>query len=66
YDKNLTYRSGRCPARHYMNKLHSVVKERRYPLHRIISHHMPLAEGVEGYRIFDQKLDQSMKIMLHP
>jgi threonine dehydrogenase-like Zn-dependent dehydrogenase len=66
YDKNLTYRSGRCPARYYMNKLVDTVRSGIYPLHRIISHHMPLSEGVEAYRIFDQKLDQSMKIMLHP
>ncbi len=66
YDKNLTYRSGRCPARYYMSKLMQVVNEKRYPLNRIISHHMPLSDGVEAYRIFDQKLDQSMKIMLHP
>ncbi|MEQ8712829.1 MAG: alcohol dehydrogenase family protein [Cyclobacteriaceae bacterium] len=66
YDKNLTYRSGRCPARHYMDKLMETVRSGKYPLNRIISHHMPLSQGVEAYRIFDQKLDQSMKIMLHP
>lgn len=66
YDKNLTYRSGRCPARYYMDKLVNTVSSRKYPLHRIISHHMPLSQGVEAYRIFDQKLDQSMKIILHP
>lgn len=66
YDKNLTYRSGRCPARYYMDKLQHIVRDRKYPLHRIISHHMPLSQGVEAYRIFDQKLDQSMKIILHP
>lgn len=66
YDKNLTYRSGRCPARYYMDKLVATVSSGQYPLHRIISHHMPLSQGVEAYRIFDQKLDQSMKIMLHP
>ncbi|MEQ9301641.1 MAG: alcohol dehydrogenase family protein [Cyclobacteriaceae bacterium] len=66
YDKNLTYRSGRCPARYYMDKLVATVSSGEYPLHRIISHHMPLSQGVEAYRIFDQKLDQSMKIMLHP
>ncbi len=66
YDKNLTYRSGRCPARHYMDKLVETVRSGKYPLNRIISHHMPLSQGVEAYRIFDQKLDQSMKIMLHP
>lgn len=66
YDKNLTYRSGRCPARYYMDKLVQTVQNSKYPLHRIISHHMPLSEGVSAYNIFDKKLDHSMKIILHP
>jgi len=66
YDKNLTFKIGRCPARHYMDQLSSIVLEQKYDLKSIISHEMPLTDGAEAYRIFDEKLDNSLKILLHP
>jgi threonine dehydrogenase-like Zn-dependent dehydrogenase len=66
YDKNLTYRSGRCPARHYMERLLPMVRERRYPLDAVISHRMALSEGVRGYEIFDEKREGCTKIVLSP
>lgn len=66
YDKNLTFRIGRCPARVYMEKLIPFVRQRRYDLTRIISHRMPLDQGPQAYRIFDQKLDNCTKIVLTP
>ncbi|HER42827.1 MAG TPA: hypothetical protein ENO08_00005, partial [Candidatus Eisenbacteria bacterium] len=53
YNKNLTYRVGRCPARHYMERLLPLVGEHRLPIISIITHRMPLEEGAEAYRIFD-------------
>jgi len=65
YNKNITYRTGRCPARHYMPKLLPLLTGQKIDLSAIISHRLPLSAGVEGYRIFDQKLDKSLKIILH-
>ncbi|MEQ9377816.1 MAG: alcohol dehydrogenase family protein [Imperialibacter sp.] len=65
YNKNITYKTGRCPARHYMSKLLPLLFDQKIDLSAIISHRLPLAHGVEGYRIFDQKLDKSLKIILH-
>tara|TARA_R110002096_G_scaffold196239_3_gene378965 strand:+ start:931 stop:1977 length:1047 start_codon:yes stop_codon:yes gene_type:complete len=65
YNKNITYKTGRCPARHYMSKLLPLLGDQQIDLSAIISHRLPLALGVEGYRIFDQKLDKSLKIILH-
>jgi threonine dehydrogenase-like Zn-dependent dehydrogenase len=65
YNKNITYKTGRCPARHYMSKLLPLLASQQIDLAAIISHRLPLAQGVEGYRIFDQKLDKSLKIILH-
>ncbi|CAD5267657.1 MULTISPECIES: alcohol dehydrogenase family protein [unclassified Imperialibacter] len=64
YNKNITYKTGRCPARHYMSKLLPLLGSQQIDLSAIISHRLPLAQGVEGYRIFDQKLDKSLKIIL--
>lgn len=66
YDKNLTFKIGRCPARAYMEKLSHLVIDGKYDLNAIVSHEMPLSAGPEGYRIFDQKLDDSLKILLQP
>ncbi|MFQ5769021.1 MAG: alcohol dehydrogenase family protein [bacterium] len=64
YDKNLTYKNGRCPARYYMDKLIPMVQEKRYDICSIISHRLPLREGVKGYQVFDQKLEGSIKVLL--
>ncbi len=66
YDKNLTYRAGRCPARHYMERLLPVVREDRYDLSSIISHRMPLVEGARGYHLFERKLEGCTKVVLKP
>jgi 2-desacetyl-2-hydroxyethyl bacteriochlorophyllide A dehydrogenase len=64
YHKNLTYKIGRCPARHYMERLLPLVQKSKYDLTAIISHRLPLSHGVEAYKIFDQKHDGCIKVVL--
>ena len=64
YDKNLTFKIGRCPARHYMAKLLPLAQSGRWDLQKIISHRMPLRDGAEAYRMFDQKRDGCTKVIL--
>jgi threonine dehydrogenase-like Zn-dependent dehydrogenase len=66
YDKNLTFRSGRCPARAYMQRLVPLVKAKHLPARRVFTHRLPLREGARGYEIFDQKLDGCIKVLLDP
>lgn len=66
YDKNLTYRAGRCPARLYIDRLMPLVRQKKYDLRSIISHRMPLSDGAEGYRIFEKKLQGCTKVVLRP
>ena len=66
YDKNITYKIGRCPARYYGEKLMPLVEKKKYDFSSIISHRMLLSQGVEGYSIFDQKRDNCTKIILIP
>ncbi len=66
YGKNVTFRIGRCPARHYMERLIPLAKEKNYDLTSIISHRMPMSEGVDAYRIFDKKQDNASKILFDP
>lgn len=66
YDKNLTIRIGRCPARRFAERLVSLVAARRYDLASIFSHRMPLADGVRAYDLFDRKVDGCTKVLLEP
>jgi threonine dehydrogenase-like Zn-dependent dehydrogenase len=61
YDKNLTYRVGRCPARHYMKTLPPLVLRSRHDITCVISHRLPLAQGPRAYEIFDRKEDDCTK-----
>ena len=66
YDKNLTYRAGRCPARHYMDRLLPLVESGKHDLRAVITHRLPLGEGVRGYELFANKLDGCVKVVLTP
>lgn len=66
YDKNLTYKTGRCPARHFMDRTLDIVAGGRYDLGAIVSHRLPLSDGPRGYRIFAERAEGCTKVLLHP
>ena len=66
YDRNITYKTGRCPARFYMDILMLKLGDWPFDLDMIFSHEMPLSEGALAYEIFDQKKENSLKILLMP
>ena len=66
YDKNLVYKSGRCPARYYAEKLIREETIQRYSPEKIITHQFSLREGAMGYEVFDKKLDHCLKVALLP
>jgi len=64
YDKNLTYKSGRCPARFYSERLLMEEIPQRYAIEDIITHQFPLQQGALAYEFFDKKLDNCIKAIL--
>jgi threonine dehydrogenase-like Zn-dependent dehydrogenase len=64
YDKNLSYKSGRCPARYYAEKLLQEEVPQRYAIEDIITHQFSLPEGATAYEVFDKKLDGCIKAVL--
>ena len=66
YDKNLTYRAGRCPARAYMDRLLPLVQSGKYDLGTLISHRLPLDQGPDGYDLFDRRVPGCTKVVLLP
>ena len=61
YDKNLTYRTGRCPARHYMDLLTDRVVNEQVDLNRFITHRFALADCKRAYQVFSQRQENCLK-----
>ena len=66
YNQNITYKVGRCPARHIMPKLIPVLQEKRYDFSSIITHRIDLKNGSHGYRSFSNKEDGCLKVVMKP
>lgn len=61
YDKNLTYRTGRCPARYYMNQLTSRVCSGEFSIDSFVTHHFAVDECVKAYDVFSNRRDGCLK-----
>jgi threonine dehydrogenase-like Zn-dependent dehydrogenase len=66
YRKNLTMKIGRCNARRYMTELLPLVAERKVELTDIVTHTLPLSEGVRGYEAFANHRESALKVVLKP
>ena len=66
YNRNLTYRVGRCPARHYMARLVPLVQSHKYDFSPVFSHRLPLADGADAYRMFAARTSGCTKVLLVP
>jgi threonine dehydrogenase-like Zn-dependent dehydrogenase len=66
YDRNLTWRIGRCPARHYAPGLVPVALRRAKDLTALFTHRLPLEAAADAYRMFDEKRDGCIKVALVP
>lgn len=64
YDKNLTYRTGRCPARHYMNQLTQRVVAGEFDLSPFITHRFGVNEAERAYEVFAGRQDGCLKAVL--
>lgn len=66
YDKNLTYRAGRCPARRYLEPLLASLAADPGELAAVWSHRLPLTAAAEAYELFDERRDGCVKVLLAP
>ena len=66
YDKNLTFKIGRCPAKTYAERILRKGTLERYDPTAIITHRLSLEEGPAGYRMFDKKEENCLKAVLLP
>ena len=66
YDRNLSYAAGRCPARHYMPASLALAARKEDLIKTLISHRLPLSEGVDAYRHFAARKPGWNKVVLSP
>lgn len=61
YDKNLTYRTGRCPARAYMGELAQELAEDPLDLSWCFTHRFTIDQASEAYDLFANRKDGVVK-----
>ncbi len=69
YNRNLTYRAGRCPVRSYLDRLLPEVEagKLKIPVQQIVTHsRVPLEDGSQAYRMFSERVEDCVKILLDP
>ncbi|WP_313189822.1 zinc-dependent alcohol dehydrogenase [Sphingobacterium sp.] len=66
FDKGITIKQGQAPVLNYIDKLINLVSENKVVLDDIITHTLPLTEAEHGYRIFNEKEDDCVKVVLKP
>ena len=66
YNKNLTYRTGRCPARSMMTELLPLVLSEPEKFRKVITHRVSLHEGPAVYQQFAARKEGMLKVLLDP
>ena len=61
YDKNLTYRTGRCPARSLMPGIAEELKSQPFDLSWCITHHFKMDAAQTAYDVFANRQDNCIK-----
>jgi alcohol dehydrogenase len=64
YNKNLTYRTGRCPARHSMPKLAAQLAREPLDLSWCITHRFGIADAEKAYQTFAYAQEDCVKAVL--
>lgn len=65
-DKAINVSIGQAPVQAHIDELMTWVQEGKVRLDDIITHRLPLSEIAHGYKIFSEKLDNCVKVVLTP
>lgn len=66
FDKGITLKMGQAPVLNYIDHLIELVKDDKVKLDDIITHRLPLSQVEHAYKIFDEKEEDCVKIVLDP
>ncbi|MDQ7093641.1 zinc-dependent alcohol dehydrogenase [Desulfosporosinus sp. PR] len=66
FSRNITLKMGQCPAHSYIDRILPLIKTKEIDATDIITHTLSLSEGKKAYELFDQRLDDCIKVILKP
>jgi S-(hydroxymethyl)glutathione dehydrogenase/alcohol dehydrogenase len=66
FDKGLTLRQGQAPVHNYIDELIRMVEAEEVRLDDVITHVLPLKDAAYGYKIFNERRDNCIKVVLKP
>lgn len=64
--RNINLRMGQAPVIHFMPELFKKITNNEFDPRDIITHKMSLEEASHGYRIFNNREDECIKVVLKP
>ncbi len=65
YDKNLTYRTGRCPVQQYLPEIESMIQQGA-DFSKIITHRLNLQQVTDAYEQFNRRDPGVLKMIIQP
>ena len=65
-NRNINIRTGQAPVIPYMPTLYKLLVEGKVDPSDIITHRLPLDEAEHGYKVFDTKTEDCIKVVLKP
>lgn len=68
FDRGITIRMGQCHVKRWIADLMPLVEDPGDPLglEDLATHHLPLNDAAHGYKMFQEKADDCLKVVLHP
>ncbi|MGI9087035.1 MAG: zinc-dependent alcohol dehydrogenase [Chthoniobacterales bacterium] len=66
FDKGIKMAFGQAPVQKHIDTLLGHLERREIKLDDIVSHRLPLKEAPHGYKIFNEKKDDCVKVVLQP
>lgn len=66
FDKGLTFKMGQTHVHAYLPELLKLIEEGLLTPEEIVTHHLPLDEAAEAYKIFEKREQDCRKIILVP
>jgi S-(hydroxymethyl)glutathione dehydrogenase/alcohol dehydrogenase len=66
FNRNIDLKMGQAPVIPYMPHLYKLINEGKVDPGDVVTHVIPLSEAKRGYEVFDDKLDNCIKVVLKP
>lgn len=66
FTRNVTVKAGQAPVIHYMPELYNMVEQGKVDPTDIITHNVPLKQAEKMYKMFNDRADGCIKVVLKP